>query len=88
MCQTDIAGLADSLARKYLLVTASWVCSGRILDNCRVRIFKRLRSSRIDSKEPIPPGCEAWRAARQPSSYSVPSPLRLLKNSTTAVFRV
>ncbi len=26
------------------------------------RIFKLLRSRRIDSKEPIPPGCVAWRA--------------------------
>ncbi len=26
------------------------------------RIFKLLRSPRIDSKEPIPPGCVAWRA--------------------------
>jgi hypothetical protein len=28
----------------------------------RARIFKLLRSPRIDSKEPIPPGCVAWRA--------------------------
>jgi hypothetical protein len=26
------------------------------------KFFKLLRSPRIDSKEPIPPGCEAWRA--------------------------
>jgi hypothetical protein len=25
------------------------------------RIFKLLRSPRIDSEEPIPPGCVAWR---------------------------
>jgi hypothetical protein len=29
---------------------------------CRARIFKLLRSPRIDSKEPIPPGCVSWRA--------------------------
>jgi hypothetical protein len=28
----------------------------------RARIFKLLRSPRIDSKEPMPPGCVAWRA--------------------------
>ncbi len=28
----------------------------------RARIFELLRSPRIDSKEPIPPGCVAWRA--------------------------
>ncbi len=28
----------------------------------RARIFKLLRSPRIDSKEPVPPGCEDWRA--------------------------
>jgi hypothetical protein len=29
----------------------------------RARIFKLLRSPRIDSTEPIPPGCVPWRAA-------------------------
>jgi hypothetical protein len=28
----------------------------------RARIAKLLRSPRIDSKEPIPPGCVVWRA--------------------------
>jgi hypothetical protein len=28
----------------------------------RARIFKLIRSPRLDSKEPIPPGCVAWRA--------------------------
>ncbi len=28
----------------------------------RARIFKLIRSPRIDSKEPVPPGCVAWRA--------------------------
>ncbi len=30
----------------------------------RARIFKLLRNQRIDSKEPIPLGCVAWRAGR------------------------
>jgi hypothetical protein len=30
--------------------------------NYRARIFKLVRSPRIDSNEPIPPGCVAWRA--------------------------
>ncbi len=47
------------------------------------QIFKLLRSLRIDSKEPIPPGCVALRASTKPYSYSVPSPQRLFKNSST-----
>jgi hypothetical protein len=48
-----------------------------------------LMNPRIDSKEPFPPGCVAWRGTtggpvRQPYSYSVSSPHRLLKNSSTA----
>jgi hypothetical protein len=47
---------------------------------CRLawaRIFKLLKSPRIDCKEPIPPGCEAWRAGTTTLySYSVPSPHR------------
>ncbi len=35
---------------------------GPLLDN-QARIFKLLRSPRIDSKEPIPPGYVAWRAS-------------------------
>jgi hypothetical protein len=31
-------------------------------NNTRARIFKRLRSPGIDSKESIPPAYEAWRA--------------------------
>jgi hypothetical protein len=42
-------------------------------------IFKLLRSPRIDSKEPIPPGCEAWRAGTTAHSYSVPAPIDCLK---------
>ncbi len=64
------------------------------------RNFKRLRSPRIDSKEPIPPvilrslGIDSKEtipsgymkpggSVRQPSSYSVSSPHRLFKNSST-----
>ncbi len=43
-----------------------------------------LGSPNIDSKEPIPSGYVAWRIGRQPYSFSVPSPHRLLKNSSTA----
>jgi hypothetical protein len=35
------------------------------MERCRLiraRIFKLLRNPTIDSKEPIPPGCVAWRA--------------------------
>ncbi len=51
------------------------------------RIFKLLRSSRIDSKEPIPPGCVAWCGgpARQSYFYSVRCPHRLFKNSSTVL---
>ncbi len=49
----------------------------------RARIFKLLRSPRINSNEPIPSGCVAWRPVRQPDSYSVPSPHRLFKYSST-----
>jgi len=31
----------------------------------RARIFKLLRSPKIDSEEPIPPGCLAWRASKK-----------------------
>ncbi len=34
----------------------------------RVRIFQLLRSPRIDSKEPIPPGCVSWRAGTTTST--------------------
>ncbi len=47
------------------------------------RIFKLLRGPRTDSREPIPLGCVAWRASPTTFSYSVPSPRRLFKNSST-----
>jgi hypothetical protein len=47
------------------------------------QILKLLRSQRIDAKEPIPPGCVALQPVRQSYSYSVPSPHRLFKNSST-----
>ncbi len=49
------------------------------------RIFKHLRSPRIDSKETIPLGYVAYGPVRQPYSYSVASPHRLFKNSSTEV---
>ncbi len=43
---------------------ASWQSSSSSLWSVhnRARIFKLIRSPRIDSKKPIPPGCVAWRA--------------------------
>ncbi len=49
----------------------------------RARIFKRLRSSGIDSDKSIPQAYVAWRAGKTTISYSVPSPHRLFKNSRT-----
>ncbi len=50
----------------------------------RAKIFKLLRSPRINSKESIPPAYVALPAdTRQPCSYAVPSPHRLFKNSRT-----
>ncbi len=53
----------------------------------RARIFKLLRSSEIDSNESILPVYVAWRAGTITLySYSVPSPHRLFKNSSTVVY--
>jgi hypothetical protein len=41
-------------------------------------IFKLLRSPRIDSKEPIPPGCVAWRACTT-TLFLLGSPIYCLK---------
>jgi hypothetical protein len=49
----------------------------------RARIFKRLWSPGINSKELIPPAYVAWRACTI-TSYLVPSPHRLFKNSSSA----
>ncbi len=49
----------------------------------RARIFKRLWSPEIDSKASIPPAYVAWRAGTIILSYSVPSPHRLFKNSSS-----
>ncbi len=38
------------------------VCYKVLSKMSRAQIFKLLRSPKIDSKEPIPPGCVAWRA--------------------------
>jgi hypothetical protein len=54
----------------------------------RARIFKHLRSPRINSKESIPPAYAALKPGgpvRQSYSYSVPSPHRLFKNSSTGI---
>ncbi len=50
--------------------------------NTEPEFFNILRSPRIDSQEPIPPGFVAWRAGTT-TLYSVPSPHRLFKNSST-----
>jgi hypothetical protein len=55
-----------------LIVLALWLCACQLLYTW-ARIFKLLRSPRIDSKEPIPPGCVAWRAGT-----TTPIPTRLL----------
>jgi hypothetical protein len=50
----------------------------------RARIFKLLRSPRIDSEESIPPAFVAWRAGTTTLFlYSVPNPHRLFRNSST-----
>jgi hypothetical protein len=61
------------LVGSFPLFHASWK---------RARIFKLLRSPRIDSKEPISP------VSGRPTtlSYSVPSPHRLFTNSSTVKF--
>jgi hypothetical protein len=38
------------------------VLESKLGHTCRARIFKLLWSPGIDSKEPIPPACVAWRA--------------------------
>ncbi len=53
----------------------------------RDRIFKRLRSPGIDSKELIPPAYVAWRAGTITLFLlGFPSPHRLFKNSTSAFY--
>ncbi len=54
----------------------------------RARIFKLLRSPRSDSKESIPPGnvaCRRGGPVREPYSFSVPSPHRQFKTSSTGL---
>jgi hypothetical protein len=55
----------------------------------RARIFKLLSAPGIDSKESISPAYVAWRAGMNTLLYfkSVPSPHRLLKNSSTVPTR-
>ncbi len=49
----------------------------KILPRARIKL---LRSLGIDSKESIPPACVAWRPG---TTYSVPRPHRLFKNSSS-----
>ncbi len=49
--------------------------------------FKLLRSPRIDSNEPNPLGCVAWRPVRKPYSCSVSSHHILFKNSSTGLLK-
>ncbi len=52
----------------------------------RARIFKLLRSPRVNSKESTPPAYVAWQDGTTTLfllRYSVPSPHRLFKNSST-----
>jgi hypothetical protein len=49
----------------------------------RARIFKRLWSTGIDSKERIPPAYVAWRAGTITLFLLGPSPQRLIKNSSS-----
>ncbi len=49
----------------------------------RARIFKLLRSPRIDSNESLSRAYVAWRPVKQSSSYSVPRAHRLFWNSST-----
>ena len=57
------------------LARLSWKELATLQITYRARIFKLLRSPRIDSQEPIPPGCVDWRAGMTNLfgySYSVP----------------
>jgi hypothetical protein len=51
---------------KYKLIYGTYYVDWEVHLSCRhsirARIFKLLRNPRIDPKEPIPPGCVAWRA--------------------------
>ncbi len=55
-------------------------------NRCRARIFKLLRSQRIDSKEPTPPGCVGWGGTTTLLILGS-SPHWLLKNSSTGVHK-
>ncbi len=55
----------------------------------RAGIFERVWGPGINSKEWIPPAYVAWRAGTITGySYSVPSPHRLFKNSSSGLFWV
>jgi len=57
------------------------VHGGTCTEETRARIFKHLWSPGTDSKEPIPPGCVAWRAGT--TTLFLLSSHRLFKNSST-----
>ncbi len=53
----------------------------------RARIFKLLRSPRIDSKESIPPAYVAWRAGTPILLLLGSQPHKIVKNSSTALYQ-
>ncbi len=59
------------------------ICCRQDIKRPWARSFKVLRSPRIDSTWPITPGFVAWQAGMTTLSYSVPSPHRLFKISST-----
>ncbi len=71
---------------KFLLVSVEIIFFKGMGTLYRARIFKLLWSPGIGSKEPIPPAYLAWCVGPNGNpipSYSVPSPHRLFKNTST-----
>ncbi len=64
MTRNKTSVLSNKIQAQYKLSTLQgWLRDVQgYLAVCRARIFKLLRSPRIDSKEPFPSGCVAWRA--------------------------
>ncbi len=59
----ECGGRIPLLVNTFLTILGSYSISGIDFSPItRARIFIFLRSPRIDSKDSIPPGCEAWRA--------------------------
>ncbi len=62
-----------------IVLGVQWICWCVAVGVPRARIFKLLRSPRIDSKEPIPLGCVAWRAVTtRDTGYDNPISTRFL----------